>query len=116
MSDQITELTARVEALEAKVLSQSEDMGALCALFAESQLSSLAAWSALHGLLKAVGWNPYIEYMLNQSFEGSFEALRDMNPTQDEMDVYELKVAALRSSIAKSREIAEASAAGPAPE
>lgn len=113
MSDQIGELLARIDALEAKAKEQQEQINNLSVNLIEAKLTGLATSSAMHGLLTAIGWNPYVEYQINQAFEHSFEALKLFNPHQEEMDTYELKVATLRGAIANSRSIADAARADP---
>lgn len=100
-------LLARIEALEARVREREIDIEVLSVALLESKLLGLATSSAMHGLLTAIGWNPYVEYQINQAFEHSFEGLKTFDPTQAEMDTYEGKVATLRRAIANSRKIAE---------
>lgn len=108
MQSEPSDLLARVEALETKLKEQQELVDTLMVNLIEAKLTGLATSSAMHGLLEAIGWNPYIDFNVNQAFEHSFEALKLFDPRQDEMDTYELKVAALRNSIGKSKAYADA--------
>lgn len=108
MQSEPADLLARVEALEAKIQAQEKTISDMGVILVETQLTGLAKWAAMHGLLEAIGWNPYIDFNVNQAFEHSFEALKLFDPRQDEMDTYELKVAALRNSIGKSKAYADA--------
>lgn len=107
MQSEPSDLLARIEALEAKVKEQADEINMLAINLIETKLNGLATSSAMHGLLEAIGWNPYIEFNVNQAIEHSFEALKVFGPTQDEMDTYELKVAGVRNAIAKSKAYAD---------
>lgn len=113
MQSDAAELKARIEALEAKTQEQQALIDNLAINLIEAKLLGLATSSAMHGLLTAVGWNPYVEYHVTQAFEHSFEALKLFDPTQEELDTYEVKVATLRKAIANSRTIADAARSDP---
>lgn len=108
MQSESSDLLARVEALETKLKEQQELVDTLMVNLIEAKLNGLATSSAMHGLLEAIGWNPYIEFNVNQAVEHSFEALKMFDPLQEEMDTYELKVAGVRNAIAKSKAFADA--------